>query len=172
MLPLCSNNVTTFWYFGKMWFHQLAAMQEICKSCDWKGGIYLLESTSETKEATTREARATSETPGEVVPTIEIVDPVDKGLPVEKSVEQPIDKINISAFVSDFNSDSPDSSSEVRKIFLSSMRRGLRNGLVVIHHLILVVIQSFNLSYNSSFNLSCNSFFDLSYNSSFNIESF
>ena len=57
----------------------------------------------------------TAETPGEVVPTIEVLDPIDKSLPDDKSVEQPIDKINISAFVSDFNSDSPDSSSEVRK---------------------------------------------------------
>ena len=64
-----------------------------------------------TREATTtREARATSETPGEVV------DPLDK--PVDKSVEQPIDKINISAFVSDFNADSPDSSSEVRQRYV------------------------------------------------------
>ena len=87
-----------------------------------------MESTSETKEATMREARATSETPGEVVPTIEIVDPVDKGLPVEKSVEQPIDKINISAFVSDFNSDSPDSSSEVRKIFVEYGEKKMHSG--------------------------------------------
>ena len=83
-------------------------MQDICKSCEWKNGIYLLETTREA--TTTREARATSETPGEVV------DPVDK--PVEKSVEQPIDKINISAFVSDFNADSPDSSSEVRQRYV------------------------------------------------------
>ena len=60
-----------------------------------------------------------------VVPTIEVVDmkkggaDMDKGVEVDldKGVEQPIDKINISAFVSDFNSDEPNSSSEVLKMW-------------------------------------------------------
>ena len=95
--------------------------QEICKSCEWRNGVYVMESTYQMEEATT-----TSETPAEFVPTMEVVDPIDKSFeqqqPVDKSVEQPIDKINISAFVSDFNSDSPDSSSEVKTCynFLSS----------------------------------------------------
>ena len=107
--------------------------QEICKSCVWKNGVYVMESPYQTKEATT-----TSETPAEFVPTIQVVDPMDKRLPMDKSVqqqlidksveeqpisksvEQPIDKINISAFVSDFNSDSPDSSSEVKTIIFES----------------------------------------------------
>ena len=83
-----------------------------------------MESTYQMEEATisttTREATTiTSEKPAEVLPTLEVVDPIDKSL-----AEQPIDKINISAFVSDFNSDSPDSSSEVKTtfgIFLSSL---------------------------------------------------
>ena len=105
--------------------------QEICKSCEWRNGVYVMQSTYQMEEATT-----TSEMPAEFVPTMEVVDPIDKSLPidksfeqqqpVEKSVEQPIDKINISAFVSDFNSDSPDSSSEVKTcyhfvIFLGSV---------------------------------------------------
>ena len=90
--------------------------QEICKSCEWRNGVYVMQSTYQMEEATT-----TSETPAEFVPTMEVVDPIDKSFeqqqPVEKSVEQPIDKINISAFVSDFNSDSPDSSSEVKTCY-------------------------------------------------------
>ena len=79
-----------------------------------------MESTYQMEEATTstttrREATTiTSEKPAEVLATIEVVDPIDKSL-----AEQPIDKINISAFVSDFNSDSPDSSSEVKTTFSS-----------------------------------------------------
>ena len=80
-----------------------------------------MESTNEQiKVATT--LRTTPDTPPMVVPTIEVVDmkkggaDMDKGVDVDKGVEQPIDKINISAFVSDFNSDEPNSSSEVLKM--------------------------------------------------------
>ena len=79
-----------------------------------------MESTYQMEEATisttTREATTiTSESPTDVLQTILDLDPIE-----EKSlVEQPIDKINISAFVSDFNSDSPDSSSEVKTTFSS-----------------------------------------------------
>ena len=94
--------------------------QEMCKSCKWRSGEYVMESTNEQiKVATT--LRTTPDTPPMVVPTIEVVDmkkggaDMDKGVEVDldKGVEQPIDKINISAFVSDFNSDEPNSSSEV-----------------------------------------------------------
>ena len=91
--------------------------QEMCKSCKWRSGEYVMESTNEQiKVATT--LRTTPVTPPMVVPTIEVVDmkkggaDIDKGVDVDKGVEQPIDKINISAFVSDFNADS---SSEVLK---------------------------------------------------------
>ena len=82
-----------------------------------------MESTNEQiKVATT--LKTTPDTPPMVVPTIEVVDmkkggaDMDKGVEVDldKGVEQPIDKINISAFVSDFNSDEPNSSSEVLKM--------------------------------------------------------
>ena len=97
--------------------------QEMCKSCKWRSGEYVMESTNEQiKVATT--LRTTPDTPPMVVPTIEVVDmkkggaDMDKGVEVDldKGVEQPIDKINISAFVSDFNSDEPNSSSEVLKM--------------------------------------------------------
>ena len=74
-----------------------------------------MESTNEQiKVATT--LRTTPDTPPMVVPTIEVVDMKKGGANMDKGVEQPIDKINISAFVSDFNSDEPNSSSEVLKM--------------------------------------------------------
>ena len=98
---------------------------DICKSCEWRNGVYVMqESTYQMQQEATNSTTAqrqeattiTSETPPEeVLPTILDLDPIEEKKSLA-AAEQPIDKINISAFVSDFNSDSPDSSSEVKTL--------------------------------------------------------